>query len=1063
MIPSAIIYEEVYNNEGAFISSMPHLYTIISTLRNSTKSYKVSLGVAKLISDRLLNATTEKSRLIQVQTMLWKRIENDFIEIDFDDSSYLEVYPDVHDKEITPSIHWKLYGLNEGRIPFGSQFPPNRKIAFYKHDSEIDFINVFGPFTLSNGLGEAARGYLASLEKLNCVASKIDISGLIHDENLIDIIDPLRMTGSINIFILTPDLVLKLIKRYSTSIFLDYINIGVWVWELPAPRPEWTIVYNLFQHIICPSVFCADAFSKVYNGKISVIPHALEHMDQVNISEENNHSTVIEFIEKNEDRLVILFVFDGSSYAERKGYDNSIELINILSEKHKNNFIFIIKTHSFTSPEINKMKLKNNVYIVNEYLSRKQYDDIRTRADLYISPHRSEGFGLNVFEMIYIGTPVIFPKYAGASELLDDNYPFFCDYKLSVIEEDIGPYRSGSIWCECQIDSIVLIVEKFMVDPTFYKNKMHPYMETLRSSCSYSRVGGSFIESINSIGNELRNSYEKINRKSYFDHEDKNIIFKNIKIENIVHPVFSFITPVYNTKLDWLIELYYDICSQEFKNWEWCIVDDGTKDESVISFLKELRNVDPRVKIHFNDINSGISAATNKAVYFSTGKWLVLVDHDDRIDSKLLSYYKDAIELDKKVAVIYCDEDKILPNGEYGDDFFKPNFSPEYLLSTMYILHCLAIRKDIFLRLGGYRSEFDGAQDHDFLLRCHAEYCDIHHVPICLYHWRISETSTASNPQAKPLASDAGARSVSDYLKSINIPATVEQASIPGIYRVRPFISGNLVSLLILTAGKYDNVFGRRVLLVENFVNSILDNLENINIEIVIVFEHGQEDVGEKVSTLSPLIRCFYWSNNGSFNFSKKANIGVSFCHGESIILLNDDMQVITKGWISALLEMLELPEVGVVGGKLLYSDNSIQHAGVILGLQGTAGHLFRFAHDNYIGYNGFTHVIRNYSAVTGALFAFRKDTFNLVGGFDESFPLDFNDIDFCLRVTSKGLRVVYTPYSKLYHFESRSAVRYVQDPLDRLRFAERWNISEPDPYFNKHLSLTSVICLRND
>lgn len=555
------------------------------------------------------------------------------------------------------------------------------------------------------------------------------------------------------------------------------------------------------------------------------------------------------------------------------------------------------------------------------------------------------------------------------------------------------------------------------------------------------------------VASNVKNS---ISLPNYFFQSNNDLPIADL----LVSPKISVITPTYNTNSAWLLNIYEDLCSQTEQAWEWCIVDDNSTNKATQITLDDLRSRDSRIKFYRNVENCGISESTNKAVSLSTAEFVLIVDHDDRLSRDIISQYLCAFD-SEKADILYCDEAKIFPDGSIGDYYYKPDFSPEHLCSAMYMLHCLGIRKRHFLELGGYRSAFDGSQDHDFVLRALSSNLTFYHIDKLLYFWRVTSSSVASGASAKSYANERGRRAVDEYLCRSNIPGCVECTDIPGIYRVRPVLSNKSVDLIILTAGSKGMVRGNYVVYVENFVSSIVKKTSYKNYIINVFINKNQAGLKNNLHNIDKRVKCFDDDfTDEFFNFSKKVNASVRRTTSDCLVLLNDDMEVISEDWLDAIVEPLMLPNVGVVGGKLLYEDDHVQHAGIVLGLEGPAGHIFRGLNDSDIGYQGQTHMVRNYSAVTGALQAFTRQTFDYVGGYNEDFPLDFNDVDFCLRVIEKGKRIVYTPFSKLYHFESKTAVRFKQDHFDREDFRGLWSrLILRDPYYNKNLSKSSPNC----
>ncbi|HEX4595483.1 MAG TPA: glycosyltransferase, partial [Bryobacteraceae bacterium] len=496
-------------------------------------------------------------------------------------------------------------------------------------------------------------------------------------------------------------------------------------------------------------------------------------------------------------------------------------------------------------------------------------------------------------------------------------------------------------------------------------------------------------------------------------------------------PVISVITPVYNVDGAYLRRSIESVRSQYYPFWELCLCDDGSTRAETIKALESYRGTDARIKIVKNARNAGIAAASNRAAEISTGDYLAMLDNDDELAPEALYEVVKAIEANPNIDLLYTDEDKIAGNGGFEDHYCKPDWSPEHLLSVMYMLHLLVIRKDLFYRVRGFRTEYDGAQDHDLALRASAQAQAIHHVPKILYHWRNVQGSTSETIYAKPEALDSGRRALEDYVRSSGMDASVEEGLMPGLFRVRHRIAGDpLVSLCIIAGGSDTNP-------AENFVRSINERTDYSSYEIVIVNDDAIP---------------------GPFNFSKRANFAFERARGKHIVLLHDDMEVISREWLAALVEFTEQEAVGAVGAKLLLPDDRIQHAGIVLGINGGAAYAFHGLDAGPVGYNAYTHVIRNYSAVSAACLATRKDVIEAIGGFDEQLPGDYNDIDFCLSAIEHGYRVVYTPYAELYHFETTSLQQRTKDPREFGLFQRRWaRYIDRDPYYNPNLTRTDV------
>ena len=409
--------------------------------------------------------------------------------------------------------------------------------------------------------------------------------------------------------------------------------------------------------------------------------------------------------------------------------------------------------------------------------------------------------------------------------------------------------------------------------------------------------------------------------------------------------------------------------------------------------------------------------------------------------------------------MLYSDEDKLDAAGRTCDHYYKPDWSPEHIESVMYTLHPLTVRTSLFLAMGGFRSAFTGAQDWDLMLRLSRQTDAIRHVPRVLYHWRMIPGSASAEVDAKPDALRAGFRALEDHVAEKYGPgARVETAGLEGYYRVRHTVAGDPpVTLLITTNNTQLKLPDRKAFsMVENLIASIGAHTDYRNHRIVVV-DNGNTPAKLKASYKRAGIALHsYTGPMEPFNFADKANFAFQQVRTEHVVLMNDDMEAFDDDWLRALLEFSQRPDVGGCAGKLLHADGTIQHVGTVLGVNGGAAHVYHGFPGDFVGYNGYTHVIRNYSALTGACFATRMSVVNELGGLDPQFAIDFNDLDLCLRMRRHGYRLVYTPHSRMFHFESKTAVRTSQNPREVQLFAERWaGVMHDDPFYNPNLSRT--------
>ena len=514
--------------------------------------------------------------------------------------------------------------------------------------------------------------------------------------------------------------------------------------------------------------------------------------------------------------------------------------------------------------------------------------------------------------------------------------------------------------------------------------------------------------------------------------------------------------PVYNTPLPFLRRCIDSVRDQTYQNWELCIADDASPDPRIEECLRAYACDDARIKVVIREENGHISLATNSALAMVTGSHVAFLDHDDELSPDALHQVVLALAEHPQARLLYSDEDKIDADGRRFEPHFKPGWNPELLRSQNYICHLMVVETNLLAQVGVLRAGFEGSQDHDLVLRCTEVLApeQICHIPRILYHWRAIEGSTALGGDQKNYASEAGRRAVSEHLQRIRRPGTVDIVS-PGCYRTRLAPAAlPKVSVVIPTRDRAD--------LLAICTTSVLEKTDYPDFEVVVV-DNGSLDPDArallKALRNTPRVRVLDYPI--PFNFSAIVNHGARQAAGDVLCLLNNDTEVINPSWLLELVGRAVQRDAGAVGAMLYYPDNTIQHAGVVLGLGGVAGHVYTRMGRGAPGYMARAWVAQNMSAVTAACMAVRKSVFEEVGGFDEALPVAFNDIDFCLRVLQCGYRNVWTPYAELYHHESAS--RGSEDsPEKRQRFAAevhamkwRWgDVLHDDPAYNPNLTL---------
>lgn len=524
-------------------------------------------------------------------------------------------------------------------------------------------------------------------------------------------------------------------------------------------------------------------------------------------------------------------------------------------------------------------------------------------------------------------------------------------------------------------------------------------------------------------------------------------------------PLVSVLLPVYQTPEAWLRRCIESVLAQAYPHWQLCIADDASPDPRVQDVLREYASTDPRIQLERRAVNGHISEASNTALAMARGSHVALLDHDDELRPHALLEVAEVLAADPDVGLVYSDEDKIDVSGRRFDPYFKPDWDPDLLRGQNYLCHLTVLRTALVREVGGFRRGFEGSQDHDLVLRCSERLApgQIRHIPRILYHWRAIPGSTALTRDAKDYAAEAGLRAVASQLERLGTGARAEALS-HGHYRVAWPLPDPApkVSLVIPTRDRVD--------LLRTCVESVLATTRYPSFELLVV-DNGSTDP-EALAYLDalaarPQVRVLRYDR--PFNYSAINNWAVTQCDGAIVGLLNNDVEVISPGWLEEMVGHAVRDEVGAVGAMLYYPDDTIQHAGVILGVHGVAAHVYSGRPRGFPGHGGRVRVAQRLSAVTGACLLLRREVFERAGGLDETLEVAFNDIDFCLRLRELGYANVWTPFAELYHHESASRgsdeegekrERFVRE-IERMR--ERWDgLLQDDPAYNPNLSLGS-------
>lgn len=534
-------------------------------------------------------------------------------------------------------------------------------------------------------------------------------------------------------------------------------------------------------------------------------------------------------------------------------------------------------------------------------------------------------------------------------------------------------------------------------------------------------------------------------------------LFEQRKTKFSYAPKFSVVVPLYHTPAKFLKDLVRSMMYQSYANWELCLVNASPEDVHLTSLLENWAMRDKRIRVIRLEKNLGIAQNTNAGIAASTGEFIAFLDHDDFLEPDALFCYADALNKDKTIDVFYSDEDK---TDEYAAHYFYPHFKSDFNIDLLhannYMCHFLAVRKSLVDTVGGLNEKFDGAQDYDFVLRLTEHTKKIYHCPRILYHWRCSNQSTAASQGNKMYAIHAGKAALNAHYKRLGWNARAQEGAVDGWYQTKFTLKEEpLVSILIPNKDHTDDL--------DVCLNSFFERADYQNYEFIIIENNSvlPETFAyyEKIEKEHDNVKIVYWE--AGFNYSAINNFGFKFAKGDYIMLLNNDVELITPDIFQSMLGFCMRPEVGIVGAKLLYNDHTVQHAGVLVGAGGLADHIFKGIHEDDPGYMGRAISSQDVSAVTAACLLVKRSVYEEVGGLEDEFQVAFNDVDFCLKVRKAGYLIVYDADVKLFHYESKS--RGMEDTTERfIRFGNemmllnsKWDILSTfvDPYYNPNLS----------
>jgi Glycosyl transferase family 2 len=1025
---------------------------------------RLSLRAACELRDRICRDAG--STPASVTAALWPYVARPTLRASLDVERYLRINPDIRaavgSDPVDVQRHWETFGFAEGRVAPGTNLFGLRRVELTHILDWRSGVNFFAPVSSTSGLGQACRGYLAALRAAHVPVAVYDISALFNAALPADLFHADGLPYSINFFFINADHVISFVRRYGNELFHGRANIAAWVWELAAPLPAWRSVLSAFDLIVVPSTFVARSFATFTDTPIRVVPYAVDAPALQAAADRGTPDPWCERLEhaKAAGRQVVLFIMDASSYTARKGLDVFRELAAQCHAAHPERFLFVVKTHSrdYSLGPVSRLA-DPGLLVIDVVLEFDALCRLKALADVFVSPHRSEGFGLNIFESVLLGVPTLSSAYAGPVDLLGTDYPHLIPGKLAEVGRTMGPYRAGAVWFEPDLPALRERLIALADAAPSERPDLGPHIKRIALALAAPVIGKSLRRLLElHAGYQRRGLPQRIERFIPLAHGARAECYDfevpagpgvtaaaptlaDIQT-GIAQPFFSIITRTCDTAPDEIEALYHDLIGQTFSHWEWCIVDDASGSAATTDLLRVLRGRDARIQVHFAVTRRGAPDALNDAVETASGTYLAFFEATDRVSTDILATYKTWLDADVTGVLIYCNEEFIDDAGQALGALRKPAWSYDHLLCCMYIGRGWCIRKRTFLTLTGFRSGLAGAHDHDLALRAAAAGTPVWHVDAALYRRRHTEAA------ADPVAADPdpGLAALQQHLAQLRIAGSVEAGLQPRTYRVRPRLGKEPVSINILAAPDKSTDDPERSRFVEELIDSIQLYPPMMGFQLRIFVDAAQAAALKHLETGATHIRLVPHAASHAVTLPALANLAVRTSRMERVVLLRDSLRATDDGWLEALMECLEIPGVGAVGGKILRPDGALRHAGLTMGGSVRGVRFFTGGADD----GGATDVIRNCAAVSGAMLGLRRSAFLLVGGFDETLSDDLSDADFCLKLNDQGLRTVYTPHANMLSFDPGFGLTEAGNGLQRRHFERRWPTQfAHDPYYN--------------
>ncbi|MEP6708566.1 MAG: glycosyltransferase [Verrucomicrobiota bacterium] len=787
--------------------------------------------------------------------------------------------------------------------------------------------------------------------------------------------------------------------------------------------------------LVTPTRETARIYEGLSRAPIEVVPYGIPELP---VSAKVNSGQPLEFVALG-------------SYEPRKGQNILIQALHRLDPATRARTSFKMAGRTLDAGFFERIVTAaadlKNVELVSA-LDHGESLRLLATADVLICPSRDETMPVTIIEAMSLGKAVIAADVGGIREWIRDEMNGF-------LVPPENPHALAEVIARCARDENLVRRIGAVGRRTFSRH------------FRIDRLGAAFA---NLLGNASKNrtesdapktaSYEKWVRKFDALSANERIVLSRALRTFRRHPLISILLPVYNADLDFLGAAIDSVRNQIYERWELCIADDASMNAEVRPFLQEMARSDDRIKLLLRETNGHISACSNSALSLATGEWCALLDQDDALSENALAFVALEIAEHPETGLIYSDEDKIDNHGARSNPFFKTDWNPELFLGQNYINHLGVYRTSLLREIGGFWEGFEGSQDYDLALRCveRLRSEEVRHIPRILYHWRIVQGSLAAVVDAKPYAKDAARRAIGEHLKRCGItghvvpcPENIESHRV--IYDLPE--PAPLVSALIPTRDRVD--------LLKECIQSLRQKTDYPRMEIIVVDNDSVEKAThEYLRELKTKKIARVVTERGPFNFSRLINRGAAAAKGAVLALLNNDIEAEEPGWLREMVSHVVRSEVGAVGARLWYPTGRMQHGGVVVGLGGVAGQVYHMIPRGHPGYFNRAFLQQNYSCVTAACMVLRKKVFVDLGGFDEvNLAVNFNDVEFCLRLRERGLQIVWTPYANLIHHESASRGHHRTPAEQSLFFREATYMQENwgdellhDPFYNPNLSL---------